>query len=184
MDALYDGYGESALGGIRAGKQDPLFTQGNAYLRDELPEARLHQDGAGGMSRTSGLCRKVEVGATSADARIPVPWSPFPPALWHFRLLIVSQPASTDAPCPSRNCACQPSRLRRFRPPPVRRSSARISALRGALEHLAPGPWMERADTPDGVVTAVRRLPPVEARYAPFPDGLDPRLRAALERAA
>ncbi|MEZ5290686.1 MAG: DEAD/DEAH box helicase [Vicinamibacterales bacterium] len=55
-------------------------------------------------------------------------------------------------------------------------------ALHGALEHLAPGPWLERPDTPDGVITAVRRLPPVEATYAPFPDGLDPRLRVALER--
>jgi DEAD/DEAH box helicase domain-containing protein len=54
-------------------------------------------------------------------------------------------------------------------------------ALRGALEHLAPGPWMERADTPDGVITAVRRLAPVEAKFEPFPDALDPRLRSALE---
>ena len=70
-------------------------------------------------------------------------------------------------------------------PAPVNPAVARKDlALRGALEHLAPGPWVERADTPDGVVTAVRRLPPVEARYAPFPDRLDPRLRAALERAA
>ena len=38
MDALYDGYGESALGGIRAGKQNPLFTQGNAYLRANFPK--------------------------------------------------------------------------------------------------------------------------------------------------
>lgn len=38
MDALYDGYGESALGGIRAGKQDPLFQQGNAYLRTQFPK--------------------------------------------------------------------------------------------------------------------------------------------------
>ena len=38
MDALYDGYGESALGGIRAGKQDPLFTQGNAYLKTNFPK--------------------------------------------------------------------------------------------------------------------------------------------------
>lgn len=38
MDALYDGYGESALGGIRAGKQDPLFQQGNAYLRANFPK--------------------------------------------------------------------------------------------------------------------------------------------------
>jgi hypothetical protein len=37
MDALHDGYGESALGGIRAGKQDVLFTQGNAYLRKHFP---------------------------------------------------------------------------------------------------------------------------------------------------
>jgi peptidyl-prolyl cis-trans isomerase A (cyclophilin A) len=38
MDGLYDGYAESALGGIRAGKQDPLFTQGNAYLRSNFPK--------------------------------------------------------------------------------------------------------------------------------------------------
>ncbi|MGD9902502.1 MAG: peptidylprolyl isomerase [Vicinamibacterales bacterium] len=38
MDALYDGYGESALGGIRAGRQDPLFVQGNAYLRASFPK--------------------------------------------------------------------------------------------------------------------------------------------------
>ncbi|MEP7116080.1 MAG: peptidylprolyl isomerase [Acidobacteriota bacterium] len=37
VDALYDGYGESALGGIRAGKQDPLFEQGNAYLKTNFP---------------------------------------------------------------------------------------------------------------------------------------------------
>jgi DEAD/DEAH box helicase domain-containing protein len=68
-------------------------------------------------------------------------------------------------------------------PAPVSRQVERKDlALRGALEHLAPGPWIERADTPDGVITAVRRLPPVEARYEPFPDQLDPRLRAALER--
>lgn len=38
VDALYDGYGETALGGIRAGKQDPLFSQGNPYLRANFPE--------------------------------------------------------------------------------------------------------------------------------------------------
>lgn len=37
VDALYDGYGESALGGIRAGKQDPLFQRGNAYLKANFP---------------------------------------------------------------------------------------------------------------------------------------------------
>lgn len=35
--SLHDGYGESALGGIRAGKQDPLFRDGNAYLRAHFP---------------------------------------------------------------------------------------------------------------------------------------------------
>ncbi|MFP5380228.1 MAG: DEAD/DEAH box helicase, partial [Vicinamibacteria bacterium] len=54
-------------------------------------------------------------------------------------------------------------------------------ALKGALEHLAAGTFVERADTPDAVVTAVRRLPPVEARYAPFPDGLDTRLVEAFQ---
>ncbi len=37
VDALYDGYGESALGGIRAGKQDPLFERGNDYLKTNFP---------------------------------------------------------------------------------------------------------------------------------------------------
>jgi DEAD/DEAH box helicase domain-containing protein len=55
-------------------------------------------------------------------------------------------------------------------------------ALQGALERLAPGPWIERPDSPDGGVTAVRRLPRVEALYAAFPDALDPRLREALGR--
>jgi hypothetical protein len=55
-------------------------------------------------------------------------------------------------------------------------------ALQGALEKLAPGPWVHRPDTPDGIVTAVRRLPRVEARYSPFPEVIDTRLRAALER--
>jgi DEAD/DEAH box helicase domain-containing protein len=66
--------------------------------------------------------------------------------------------------------------------PAVRPAERKELALQGALETLAPGPWIERPDTPDGVVTAVRRLPPIEARYAPFPDFLDPRLEAALKR--
>ncbi len=36
-DALNAEYGESAGGGIRGGKQDPLFAGGNAYLDRELP---------------------------------------------------------------------------------------------------------------------------------------------------
>jgi cyclophilin family peptidyl-prolyl cis-trans isomerase len=37
-DALYADYGERAGGGIRAGKQDPVFQGGNAYLRREFPD--------------------------------------------------------------------------------------------------------------------------------------------------
>lgn len=36
-DALYSDYGESAGGGIRAGKQGPLFEEGNAYLKRNFP---------------------------------------------------------------------------------------------------------------------------------------------------
>ena len=38
----------------------------------------------------------------------------------------------------------------------------------------------ERPDTPDLHVTALRRLPPVPAQFAPFPETLDDRLRRAL----
>jgi peptidyl-prolyl cis-trans isomerase A (cyclophilin A) len=36
-DALYADYGESAGGGIRAGKQQPLFDEGNTYLNRDFP---------------------------------------------------------------------------------------------------------------------------------------------------
>lgn len=36
-DKLYAEYGERAGGGIRAGRQDPVFEGGNAYLRREFP---------------------------------------------------------------------------------------------------------------------------------------------------
>jgi cyclophilin family peptidyl-prolyl cis-trans isomerase len=36
-DSLYGDYGESAGGGIRAGKQEVLFTGGNAFLRKDFP---------------------------------------------------------------------------------------------------------------------------------------------------
>jgi homoserine O-acetyltransferase len=36
-DALYADYGEAAGGGIRAGKQDPVFEGGNAYLKEKFP---------------------------------------------------------------------------------------------------------------------------------------------------
>ncbi|TMQ05447.1 MAG: peptidylprolyl isomerase [Deltaproteobacteria bacterium] len=37
-DALYSAYGERAGGGIRAGKQDPVFQGGNQYLRRNFPD--------------------------------------------------------------------------------------------------------------------------------------------------
>src|SRR5262245_9013481 len=58
--------------------------------------------------------------------------------------------------------------------------SGRDGALADALERLAPGRGSELADSPDRRVTALRRLPPVSARYVPFPEVLDRRLRDAL----
>jgi peptidyl-prolyl cis-trans isomerase A (cyclophilin A) len=37
-DALYSEYGETSGGGIRAGRQQPLFDGGNAYLDREFPQ--------------------------------------------------------------------------------------------------------------------------------------------------
>jgi DEAD/DEAH box helicase domain-containing protein len=59
-------------------------------------------------------------------------------------------------------------------------TSRRDGALDEALQRLAPGAPPDRPDTPDLQVTALRRLPAVPAQYAPFPEALDPRLRAAL----
>src|SRR5580765_3832913 len=52
-------------------------------------------------------------------------------------------------------------------------------ALDAALERIG-GRDLDRPDTPDLHVTAVRRLPAVAAQLAPFPDALDPRLTRAL----
>ncbi|HML17521.1 MAG TPA: peptidylprolyl isomerase [Bryobacteraceae bacterium] len=38
IEKLYSGYGETSGGGMRAGKQDRLFTEGNAYLDREFPK--------------------------------------------------------------------------------------------------------------------------------------------------
>jgi len=38
VDALYADYGEQAGGGIRAGKQDPVFAGGNEYLKRNFPK--------------------------------------------------------------------------------------------------------------------------------------------------
>jgi peptidyl-prolyl cis-trans isomerase A (cyclophilin A) len=38
VDALYAGYGESSGGGVRGGKQDPLFANGNKWLDEHFPK--------------------------------------------------------------------------------------------------------------------------------------------------
>jgi cyclophilin family peptidyl-prolyl cis-trans isomerase len=38
VDRLYSGYGENSGGGMRAGKQDKLFEEGNAYLDSNFPQ--------------------------------------------------------------------------------------------------------------------------------------------------
>jgi cyclophilin family peptidyl-prolyl cis-trans isomerase len=37
VDALYGGYGETSGGGVRGGKQQPLFDGGNAWLDAHFP---------------------------------------------------------------------------------------------------------------------------------------------------
>jgi DEAD/DEAH box helicase domain-containing protein len=56
----------------------------------------------------------------------------------------------------------------------------RGAALEQALDRLAPGLPVDRPDTPDNHVTAVRQLPAVAAQYAAFPEALDARLVRAL----
>ena len=56
----------------------------------------------------------------------------------------------------------------------------RENSLTTALGNLVPG-WDEsERDDPDGVVTAVRVLAASGARYAPWPAGVEPRVRAAM----
>ena len=59
--------------------------------------------------------------------------------------------------------------------------AAREQALSLALARFGAARLTERADDPDGWVTALRTVPAAEARYAPWPELIDPRLRAALE---
>ena len=65
--------------------------------------------------------------------------------------------------------------------PALRATEHKQVALQSALTVLNSGAALDRPDTPDEVVTAVRRLPAVEAAYAPFPEGIDPRIKAAFE---
>jgi DEAD/DEAH box helicase domain-containing protein len=65
----------------------------------------------------------------------------------------------------------------------IRRSTgpAREQALQSALDRFASGRLVDRPDSPDGWVTAVRHIPAQDAVYAEWPTGVDDRLRAALE---
>lgn len=55
VDKLYSGYGENSGSGMRAGKQDKLFHEGNAYLDREFPRldrilrARIVATGSGSL---------------------------------------------------------------------------------------------------------------------------------------
>jgi DEAD/DEAH box helicase domain-containing protein len=63
---------------------------------------------------------------------------------------------------------------------PARRTEpAHDIALQTALDRLTGG-LGDRPDTPDGWVTAVRRLPARAAEFAEFPDGIDDLLREIL----
>ena len=62
----------------------------------------------------------------------------------------------------------------------ARGAATREQALQAAIHQLVPSWTRDRVDSPDEVVTAVRRMPAAEARLAPIPEGVDPRLIAAL----
>jgi DEAD/DEAH box helicase domain-containing protein len=65
---------------------------------------------------------------------------------------------------------------------PARRTDpAHDQALAAALDRLTGG-TPDRPDNPDGWVTTVRRLPPLEARYAPFGEAIDSRLCDVLRQ--
>lgn len=57
---------------------------------------------------------------------------------------------------------------------------SRETALQAAMHQLVPSWQQDQSDRPDEVVTAVRRMPAVEAKFAPVPAGVDPRLLSAL----
>jgi DEAD/DEAH box helicase domain-containing protein len=69
------------------------------------------------------------------------------------------------------------------KPKAIKRFETRASkeiAVEAALDRLVPGNRRQYPDSPDGMITAVRRLDAIAAQCAPFPDSLDPRLRAVL----
>src|SRR5206468_8342416 len=52
-------------------------------------------------------------------------------------------------------------------------------SLQSAVDRLTGG-LSDRPDSPDGWVTAVRRMAPRSPQYAPFPEAVDDRLRQVL----
>src|SRR6185436_10907278 len=63
---------------------------------------------------------------------------------------------------------------------PARRTDpAHDLALQTVLDSLTGGS-MQRPDSPDAWITAIRRLPPQPASFAPFPERIDERLHTAL----
>jgi DEAD/DEAH box helicase domain-containing protein len=63
---------------------------------------------------------------------------------------------------------------------PARRTDgAHDQALQSVVERLTGG-LADRPDTPDGWITAVRRLAPRAASFAPFPEAMDERLRRVM----
>jgi len=63
---------------------------------------------------------------------------------------------------------------------PARRTdAAHDQTLQSVVDRLTGG-FPDRPDSPEGWVTAVRRLAPRAPAYAPFPDGLDERLARVL----
>jgi DEAD/DEAH box helicase domain-containing protein len=60
-----------------------------------------------------------------------------------------------------------------------RTDPAHDQALQSVLDRLVGG-RVDRPDSPEAWVTAVRRLPARSAEYAPFPEGLHPRLQEVL----
>jgi DEAD/DEAH box helicase domain-containing protein len=63
----------------------------------------------------------------------------------------------------------------------ARNDERRNQALDLALREIVPGRLApDRLDAPDGLITAVRRQPPLDPKYAAFPAGIDSRLTDAL----
>jgi DEAD/DEAH box helicase domain-containing protein len=63
--------------------------------------------------------------------------------------------------------------------PAKRTDAAHDQTLQSVVDRLTGG-FPDRPDSPEGWVTAVRRLAPRAAEYAPFPDALDERLGRVL----